>query len=254
VCGFSLEEVGEGCAVTYMGNKSKVIGGYLSVMQADIDRARYVVDVFVGGGNVISRIKHSRRFAFDVKPLLIACYREYGGREESWFEGRSEFDVACPKSGEDFRQLLLDPGLSDGYRGFLCFCGGFNGSYGTFVYNEARWGSNMRMFKREIGALGGIVFRCCSYDKIPVVRFGRGGCYIMDPPYSNRYSYGEHFDSTAFWRWAEWVAGLGNVVYVMELYMPSPFVCVAEKEHEYNVHLWQPHERVTEKLFRLGGL
>lgn len=242
-----------------MGSKSRIAKDIVPIIQKYIDdneTDRYY-EPFVGGANVIDKIKSSHKFASDLNPYLISLLTHVqGGGElydfvpkELYDRARKAFNSGDTSEFEDWQ--IGNIGFIASYNGRW-----FDGGYAKPVYEKTKTGIRYRDYYKEASAnlleqapnLEGIVFKTCDYrDAHP-----SGFVVYCDPPYSGtkQYANAQRFDHEEFWnKMREW--SKNNIVIVSEQNAPEDWTSIWE--HSVNRSIKAADKRmVTEKLFMKG--
>lgn len=190
--------------MVYVGGKQKLAKYIVPIIQDYINKSGYktYVEPFVGGANVICKIKAEERIGFDVNKYLIAFLRAIAEGELSVFH--------LPFLSKDvYQDIRTNPERYRdsfvGYAGSMFgYSGIFLGSYVPEKYYSERLRNLIKQCYPEgydrkslYNALSPIKFGVSSYERLNAER-----CVIYcDPPYNNTYNYGLKFDSAKFWNW-----------------------------------------------------
>lgn len=201
----------------YVGSKASIAKYICPIIQSYVDEYKPVayVEPFVGGGNVITKIKHENKIGYDSNKYLIALlnYVKNGGILP---ENISREEYHSVKEKHDFYE--------DWYVGCIGFLSSynakfFNGYAGTITtkigtirnyYDE----SKRNLLKQDFS---GIELKVSDYTKLDLYN-----CVIYcDPPYiGTTNSYNQNFSHLQFWniarKWAE-----DNIVLVSEQTAPD---------------------------------
>lgn len=167
----------------YMGSKSRIAKHICPIIQSFATDCDSYVEPFVGGANVIDKIKHDRRLGYDSNKYLIALLKRVQ-------ENRPILD-AVPKELYDSAREQYNTGVGKfedwelGCIGFLAsfsgrfFDGGYakpgyekNGHYRDY-YAEAK--NNLLT---QAPALKDIGFKCADYRGLKP----QAACIYCDPP------------------------------------------------------------------------
>jgi Site-specific DNA methylase len=236
-----------------MGSKAKIAKDIVPIIQGYIDRNNITTyfEAFVGGCNVIDKVRADIRIASDKNEYLIALfeYLQCGG------------ELPESVTREEYNRVRSDksefPAWYVGAVGFLASYNGrfFDGGYAGIghekgrirdYYQESR---NNLINQIKAGGIHGIDFRTGDYEK-----YEPKNCLVYcDPPYMGTKEYGNarQFDYLKFWKVMEkW--SKDNIVIISELEAPEGFTCIWEKEVDRSMKA-KEHFRATEKLFILGG-
>lgn len=122
--------------------------------------------------------------------------------------------------------------------GWVGYMASFNGKFYEGGYSgnniETKDGirnyidESIRGFLNDIECLRGVVFKCCSYDKLIIPK---NSIIYCDPPYRDTTEYAiSGFDYEHFYSWCKKMFNKGNKVFISEYYMPSEFKEVWHKE------------------------
>lgn len=241
----------------YMGSKSKITKYICPIIQSFIDKtgASTYIECFVGGANVIDKIRCDNRIGIDKNRYLIALldYVSNGGK------------LLDSVSRETYNKVKNNketyPDWMVGNIGFLASYNGkfFDGGYAKPGIEHTKYGDKLRDYyqesKRNIehqaNSLIGIRFFhdnffCMNFDCYENVVF------YFDIPYLNttKYSVSNHFDYDRFYDICRNISR-DNIVIVSEQYMPNDFTCIWEKPVERTLNP-TGREYKTEKLFIIG--
>lgn len=221
--------------MVYMGSKSKYAQYIVPILQKVInDRGvSLYIEPFVGGANVIDKVKCERRIGYDRSDTLIALLCQArddfskvlaDGNRELWDKGKGYIkDGVMP---EDI--TLAEIGAMEFFASFSN--GGFPRGYaknaaGRNYFKEAR--ANM---EKQAPNLKGIEFYQSNYYNI---RGLQGAVIYCDPPYANTKHYGyanqEKMDYNRFWNWVREMSK-DNYVFVSEQAAPDDFEIIWEME------------------------
>lgn len=241
----------------YMGGKSKIAKNIVPIIQERIDKYKcsMYIEPFVGGANIIDKIKCDIRIASDNNKYLIALYNNLDKIDnlpkEVSHEHYAEVRMCYNNKSGEFEDWYI------GAIGFLASYNGrfFDGGYaksclgkdGVFrnYYNEAK---NNLMAQLE--NLKGVQFLCCDYRNY---NNAVKNCVIYcDPPYTNTKKYGtsKNFDYDVFWEWCRRISD-GNIVLVSEQEAPNDFKCIWEKDVDRTINC-DKNKKAVERLFEIG--
>lgn len=240
----------------YMGSKSRIAKFIVPIIQCYIDSndTDNYYEPFVGGGNVIDKIRSDHKYASDLNPYLIALLRHVQA-------GGQLYD-SVPKELYDEARMAYYTGDTTkfdlwqiGNIGFLASYNGrwFDGGYAKPGYEKTKCGTRYRDYYKEASAnlikqskkLQGITFKTCDYrDANP-----HGYVIYCDPPYAEtkQYANAQKFDYSEFWDiMRKWSAD--NIVIVSEQAAPDDWVSIWE--HDVSRSIKATDKRIaTEKLF-----
>lgn len=240
--------------MVYMGSKSKYAQYIVPILQKVINdnNVQLYIEPFVGGANVIDKIKCNLRYGYDRSDTLIALLIQArddfskvlaDGSRELWDKGKGYVkDGVMPED-----MTLAEIGAMEFFASFSN--GGFPRGYakntaGRNYFQEAR--ANM---EKQAPNLKGILFYPGNYYELAKVK---GAVIYCDPPYANTKHYGyanqEKMDYTRFWNWVREMSK-DNYVFVSEQVAPDDFEIVWEMEAKRTCGK-DNNFKATEKLFR----
>lgn len=242
-----------------MGSKSRIAKNIVPIIQKQVDEnpGMKYYEPFVGGANVIDKIRCNNKYASDLNPYLISLlsHVQKGGKlydavpKELYDEARTAFNNGDTSKFENWQV---------GNIGFLASYNGrwFDGGYAKPGYEKTKNGERYRDYYREAcdnlmqqaPNLNGIVFDACDYrDSNP------HGCVVYcDPPYAGtkQYANAQQFNYDEFWDkmrlWSQ-----DNVVIVSEQNAPEDWKCIWEQDVSRSIKA-ADKSRATEKLFMKG--
>ena len=228
--------------MVYMGSKSKIAKDLVPILQKYINEnnIKNYIEPFVGGGNVIDKIKCEFKYGSDKQRYLIALYQNLDKLDtlpdEVSREHYGEVRDCYNKKTDEYEDWYI------GAIGFLSSYNGrfFDGGYSGIVKSRSGHTRNYydeckRNLLKQKENLKDIYFICCDYNEIGDVE----GCLIYcDPPYKNtkKYSSSKNFNHDDFWQWVRKLSEK-NIVLVSELEAPDDFDCIWEQEIKRNIAL-----------------
>ena len=273
--------------MVYMGSKSHIAKHIVPIIQSYIDKNptnTVYIEPFVGGANVIDKIKCPLRMGCDLNKYVIALFGhlQNGGElyesvsRELYNEAREDWK----NQGGKFKDWEL------GNIGFLASYNGrfFDGGYSKPVYEKTKNGLRYRDYyqenKRNIlkqvsnKEFNKIDFLNLDYrDTISLVSFSSVSFVLLyginkdivmycDPPYQNskKYNISKNFDYDEFWSSLITLnEAIKNVtIFVSEQTIPDEykdkFECVWQQEVRRTIKTVEK-KKATEKLFlcKKGG-
>ena len=241
-----------------MGSKSRIAKHIVPILQKYIDNndIRVYVEPFVGGANVIDKIKCERKIGYNINKYLIALLKHVqqglplyeSVNRELYNQAKTDF-----KTGRtEFQDWQL------GNIGFLVSYNGkwFDGGYAKPGYEKTKYGHRYRDYYREskdnllkqADMLADIDFITGDYKIVSSQPYNNMLIYC-DPPYQNttEFANSKCFDYIEFWNtmrdWSE-----NNFVIISELQAPNDFKCIWEQEVSRSLNA-KGKGTATEKLF-----
>ena len=212
----------------YVGSKNRLSKQLAPIIQSYIDgmgeRCNGYWEPFVGGANMIDKIKFSHKYGSDSHKYLIALLRHIQQTTDDLPETISEDEYDAVRTNPD--------AYPDWYVGLVGFCtfgskwwGGYprgfkaDGVTPRDITNEA-----IRNIKKQAPALKDVFFGCRNYYDCT---YADGMVIYCDPPYRDTTKYATgNFDYEKFYRWCKDMAK-NNIVLISEYWMPDDgFECI----------------------------
>lgn len=244
--------------MVYMGSKSKYAKYIVPILQRTIDQHNITlyIEPFVGGANIIDKIRCERRVGCDRSDTLIALLKLASedfskvladGSRELWDKGKAYVkDGTMPDD-----MSLADIGAMEFFASFSN--GGFPRGYAKNTptrnyFKEAR--ANM---EKQAPDLKGIEFYCKKYIELnPDIT---DTVIYCDPPYANTKQYGyanqEKMEYDSFWEWVRKLSK-NNYVFVSEQAAPEDFEAIWTHEAK-RTNGTDNNYKAVEKLFVYRG-
>lgn len=231
--------------MVYMGSKNRIAKDLLPFIMDKLDADTWYIEPFVGGCNMMDKVKHPKRLGADNNEYLIALLQYVqDGKELPAYIDREEY-YKVKANPADY------PAWYVGYVGFICSYSGtfFKGFAGKTTIK----GGAIRDYQREKKNnllkqdLSGIVFKCSSYDELEIPD---NSVIYCDPPYCNTSGYKDKFDSAKFWDWVR-EKSKNNIVLISEYEAPDDFKSIWSKE--LSSSLSRSNKKSVEQLFIWQG-
>ena len=237
----------------YVGSKNRLSKELLPIIQSYIKEGdNYYIEPFVGGANMIDKIKCPQKFGIDIHEELIELLK---------YVQVIENELPLTISEEEYLKVRDNKkDYPKWYVGLVGFCCGFGAKYfGGYARgmkadkitprdlpNEA-----IRNLEKQRKDLKGIKFINGSYERIEPEK--AMGCIVYcDPPYKGTLKYSTNkFNYNKFYDWCRKMA-INNTVLISEYNMPDDFTCIWEKSHKVGINQGEHQERI-EKLFIIKG-
>lgn len=221
-----------------MGSKSRIAKDIVPIIQKCIDdnNISTYIEPFVGGCNIIDKVKCQFRYGSDTNEYLIALFKhlQTGGKllpevtRELYSEVRANY-----KNGDYDNWYIGNIGFLASYNGRW-----FDGGYARAGYEKTKTGKRYRDYYREakdnieaqMQNLTDVVLSVKDYREIISLNVSMIYC---DPPYKNtkQFANATNFDYEEFWdKVREW--SKDHFVLVSELDAPRDFICIFEKQFQ----------------------
>lgn len=211
--------------MVYVGNKTRLLPDLIPILQKDIDEHEYqcYIEPFVGGANVIGKIRNISRIGGDTNPYLIGFLNRAKQPDcPDWpIITKEQYDDIRTHKDQYEDWEVGNAAYNYTFRGK--YFGGFIGDKRMFEV-EARF----RHLKRQQPDIETVRFIHCSYTHWE----GKRNCiFYCDPPYKDSTKYNqENFDSEKFYDFCVELAK-HNTVYVSEYVVNRPeFELIYEKK------------------------
>lgn len=244
----------------YMGSKSRIAKDIVPIIQNYIDSTNctFYWEPFVGGANIIDKIKCDYRLGTAINPYLIALLSHVqDGGELPNVVDRNIYNIARNLyNSRDVSETTL-PLWEIGAIGFLASYNGrfFDGGYAPDTMEHSKKGDKWRHpydeakrnLLKQAKDLKGIEFKCFDYREFAAPS---GAVIYIDPPYAStkQYTYSKNFDYDCFWDTMRYWSK-NNIVIISELEAPDDFECIWEREVKRSINAAGKRFDVSEKLF-----
>ena len=246
-----------------MGSKSRIAKYIVPIIQEYIDKNKICkyIEPFVGGANIIDKIKCDKKYGFDKNKYLIALLKRVQEEKDLYNEVSKDLHDKARSSFNNNTSEFEDWQL--GNIGFLASYNGrwFDGGYAKTTYEKTKNGVRKRDYYQEsknnilkqAPDLTGIVFATCDYKDAIKLPYDKGMLIYCDPPYqgTKQYINSLHFDYNKFWEimreWSKY-----NIVLISEQNAPDDFECIWEQSVVRSIKS-NNKSISTEKLFKFKG-
>lgn len=214
----------------YVGSKNRLSKELAPIIQSYITEETVAyIEPFVGGANMIDKIKHHNKIGSDLHKELIALLNY--ARDNSSL-------IPSIISEEEYHKVKQNPNnYEPWYVGLVGFCGSFGAKYfGGYARNKKgdnsgeRSAAAIRSLKKQSQNIQDITFECKSFLDYDPNEY-KNCVFYLDPPYRATLSYKTgKFPYEEFDKWAIELAK-NNVVLISEYQMPEDkFECIWSKD------------------------
>ena len=202
----------------YFGGKQRISSQIIEVLDKHRSGNQPLVEPFVGGCNIISKMT-GRRYCFDINEYLIEMYKAI---QDGWVPPttitKEQYDYIKNHRDED-KPLTGFVGIGCTYSGKW---------FGAYAKNNT--GRNYCMnahnsVMKQVEDIKDIIFDCKDYRELQL-----HNCLVYcDPPYkgTTKYSIIGDFNTEEFWdvmrKWSN-----NNTVIISEYEAPADFECIKE--------------------------
>ena len=237
----------------YVGSKNRLSKQIAPIIQSYIDNmpdCHGYLEPFVGGANMIDKIKCPCKIGTDVHKYLIALLDQVSETTD---------DLPDTITEEEYNAVRTNPfDYPDWYVGLVGFCASYNGKWFGGYANGVKTKSGtirnytdeaIRNIRKQAPKLKGIFFACRDFWTLGV---GHMVIYC-DPPYRDTTKYAtSDFDYDKFYAWCKEMAKT-NIVLISEYWMPEDgFECIWEGKLKCTLDKASRTDK-TEKLFICKG-
>jgi DNA adenine methylase len=233
----------------YMGSKARFAKEILPITLQGRTTNQYYVEPFVGGCNIIDKVK-GNKIGADSNKYLIALWKGLqDSRElvmeiskELYSEARNEYNNGTNIKFDDFELGWI--GFMGGFNGRF-YGGGYSGTHGNRDYVAEQIRNTLK--QKEL--INDIEFYNCNYYDLQIPSESIIYC---DPPYqgTKEYDVKNKFNHNDFWDWCRKMKLQGHNVYVSEYNAPDDFKCIWSKDIKVSIRPTKTLQQ-TEKLFTI---
>lgn len=235
----------------YVGSKNRLSKELAPIIQSYInDETVAYIEPFVGGANMIDKIKHHNKIGSDIHKELIELLK---------YTRDNYKELPVTFSEEEYNRVKSNRSeYEPWYVGLVGFCGAFGAAY-MRGYARRSNGDDVpaqaiRSLKKQAPNLQGIKFECKSFIDYNPEQY-KNCVFYLDPPYKGVFGYSTgEFPHEEFDKWAIELAK-NNTVLISEYKMPvDKFECIWSKELLANVKNDINHgknKKRVEKLFKV---
>ncbi|AWY03201.1 hypothetical protein [Enterococcus phage LY0323] len=235
----------------YVGSKNRLSKELAPIIQSYItDETVAYIEPFVGGANMIDKIKHHNKIGSDLHNELIELLKYARDNYKGLPETFSEEEYNSVKANRD----RYEPW----YVGLVGFCGAFGAAYMTGFARRSNGddvpAQAIRSLKKQAPNLQDIKFECKSFTDYNPSDY-KNCVFYLDPPYRNTtgYSTGK-FPHEEFDKWTIELAK-NNTVLISEYELPEDkFECIWSKPCSVYINNTINHgknKKRVEKLFKV---
>lgn len=236
----------------YVGSKNRLSKELAPIIQSYItDETVAYIEPFVGGANMIDKIKHHNKIGSDAHKELIALHN---------YNKNNAYLIPNTISEEEYNKVKQN---QDSYAAWCVGLVGFCGSFGAKYFGGFARRSNgddvpaqaIRSLKKQSKNIQDVIFEHKSFLDYNPDEY-KNCVFYLDPPYRKTLSYSTgNFPYEEFDKWAIELAK-NNTVLISEYEMPEDkFECIWSKEVKVNISAQGDikNKKRVEKLFKVKG-
>ena len=237
----------------YVGSKNRLSKQIAPIIQSYIDNMPDCcgyLEPFVGGANMIDKIRCYRKCGSDTNPYLIALLKHVQQTTDDLPDTITKDEYNAVKANSS--------NYLDWYVGLVGFCASYNGKwFGGYANGVKTKIGTIRNYtdeaikniKKQAPNLEKIQFFCNDYAEVKPSD-AKGYVIYCDPPYRDTTKYAtSDFDYDKFYAWCKEMAKT-NIVLISEYWMPEDgFECIWEGKLKCTLDKASRTDK-TEKLYR----
>lgn len=229
----------------YMGSKNRIAKYILPIILEKKHQDQYWVEPFVGGANMIDKVK-GKRIGADVNKYVIEALiaiRDYADK--------------LPKDNKEFTEAdynRLRESDSYQFKGYAGFAYSYGGKWlGGWCRDKDRKRDYVQeAYRNAINQsqnLQDITFILSSYKDLQIPP---NSLIYCDPPYESTTKYkDDKFIHKDFWQWCRDKVKEGHTVFISEYNAPNDFKCLWQTEIVSSLTKNTGCKTGTEKLFTI---
>lgn len=235
----------------YMGSKNRLSKDLAPIINNLIEKNGITtyIEPFVGGANLIDKIKCKSRIGSDINEYLIDMWTSLqGGWTPPSEISRDEYNNIRDNMDNYPNELVAIAG----------FCATYNakwfGGYAGIVHTKAGtvrnyYDESIRNIMKQLPQVQDVLFKFGGYD---IHSNAENTLIYCDPPYQNatQYDHSKGFNHDDYWNWVRDMSK-NNIVLCSEYNAPSDFKCIYEKELTTTLDK-NSRKKDTEKVFVLS--
>lgn len=231
----------------YMGSKARIAKDLVPIIQQQIDSSgcQYYIEPFVGGANIIDKVRCPHKVGMDCNEYLIDFWAkvQVGWNPLDTVEMSKDLYNAVKNAPDSYpKSLVALCGLCATYN--AKWFGGYAGIVTTKIGTERDYYTEaVKNVLRQRDGIADVFFFSLDYSRLNI----KDAVIYCDPPYQDTAQYQTSFSSESFWAWVR-EASKNNIVLCSEYQAPKDFKCVWEKELTTTLDK-ASRSKAVEKLF-----
>ncbi|MDC0637476.1 DNA adenine methylase [Flavobacteriaceae bacterium] len=235
-----------------MGSKNRISKHILPIILKDRKEWQWYVEPFVGGGNLIDKVKGNRLGADSNKYVIRALeyIRDKTPPKDNTEFSEDDYNESARFVRGENAATLKDYGLIGfaliAYSFGAKWCGGWSRGKNSKGEQRDYVAEQYRAAIKQKPLLKGVAFMVVDYKKLGLIE---NSIVYCDPPYEGTTKYKDDFKHDEFWEWCREKVKEGHKVFISEYNAPADFVCVWQQELGVSVSKTGSHKIATEKLF-----
>ena len=238
-----------------MGSKARIAKHILPIILKDRVDGQWYVEPFVGGGNIIDKVKGNRKGA-DSNPHVVIALAFIR-------------DGATPKNNKEFTEdsynlaakTAREGGLKNYKDGVYCYAliafsfgakwiGGWSRGKNSKGEDRDYVAEQHRASLKQKPLLQSVWLEHCSYSELSIPD---NSIIYCDSPYKGTTGYKDEFDHDHYFDWCREMTKKGHQVFISEYNAPDDFKCIWQQELSVSVARSGKQKTAIEKLFIYNG-
>ena len=213
----------------YMGSKARISKDLAPIIQSYItDETKGYLEPFVGGANMIDKIKCDKKIGCDINEYLIAMWKAI---QSGWIPpqdiSKEEYDDIKNNKEKYPKELVAITGFCSTYN--AKWFGGYAGKVKTKIGTIRNYyDESIRNILNQKQYIEDVKFLNKSFLDLPKDKI-KGYVIYCDPPYEGTTKYRDDFPHTEYWEWVKEMSK-NNIVLCSEYNAPDDFTCIYSKE------------------------
>lgn len=210
----------------YMGSKNRYAKYIVPIIQKYIDDndCKKYLEPFVGGANIIDKVKCEKRIGCDLNEYLIALLKEVSKKHYLPLNIDEQTYIQVKNNIEKYQPWQV---------GHIGFCGSFGAKFfnGFAKGNDKRnrFNEATKNLLKQSYNIEDVNFCNFSFQDIPKDKI-KGYVIYCDPPYRGTTKYKtDEFPYEEYYDWCREMSK-DNIVLCSEYWMPDDFECIWSKE------------------------
>lgn len=235
----------------YVGSKNRLAKELVPIIQGyidNMDNCKGYLEPFVGGANMIDKIKCNKKIGCDSHDTLIELLKKTRDDYENIpsITTKEEYDKIRNNQSQYEKWLvgLYEFCASYNSKSWGGYCGDCNTKQGIRHYDQEA----IRNLKKQAPNLKGINFVCCDFRDLPKDKIN-GYVIYCDPPYKDTTKYNTNeFPYEEYYNWVREMSK-NNIVLCSEYWMPDDFECIWEQDVRMSLNKNDSKQIRTERLY-----
>lgn len=236
--------------IKYVGSKNRLSKELAPIIQSYINNeTKGYLEPFVGGANMIDKIKCENKIGCDIHEELIELLKYIQTAEVNNIpKAITRDEYISVRDNKDKHPKW--------YVGLVGFCATYNAKYFGGYAGACKTKQGIRNYDQEsirnlinqTPNIKNIKFCNKSFSELPKDKIKKYVIYC-DPPYRDTTKYKtEKFPYEEFYDWCREMS-VHNIILISEYNMPEDFKCIWQKEHKTSLDKNDNKKKRVEKLF-----